>query len=249
MMQAMIFAAGLGTRLKPITNDIPKALVNIGGQTLLERTIKTLQTASFNDIVINVHHFASQIKNYLVDKQNFGLNIKVSDESKHLLNTGGGLKAAATLFNKEEPILIHNVDIVSNVNLKHLYHLPSTLDAEAILLVSQRKTKRYLLFNEDMLLCGWINTETNEVKTPYPLLNINKCTQLAFSGIHVFSPTLFPLMNSFPDEFGIIDFYLKVCNKVKIKGYVQDNLQLIDVGKFETLDQAEQFISTLDYKL
>ena len=109
MMQAMIFAAGLGTRLKPITNDIPKALVNIGGQTLLERTIKTLQTASFNDIVINVHHFASQIKNYLVDKQNFGLNIKVSDESKHLLNTGGGLKAAATLFNKEEPIIIHNV--------------------------------------------------------------------------------------------------------------------------------------------
>ena len=248
MMQAMIFAAGLGTRLKPITNDIPKALVKIGGQTLLERTVNTLQAASFNDIVINVHHFASQIKNYLVDKQNFGLNIKVSDESKHLLNTGGGLKAAATLFNKEKPILIHNVDIVSNVNLKYLYHLTSTLNAEAILLVSKRKTKRYLLFNEDMLLCGWINTETNEVKTPYPSLNINKCTQLAFSGIHVFSPTLFSLMDSFPDEFGIIDFYLKVCNKVNIKGYIQDDLKLIDVGKFETLDQAEQFISTLDHK-
>ena len=115
MMQAMIFAAGLGTRLKPITNEIPKALVNIGGQTLLERTVNTLESAGFNNIVINVHHFASQIKNYLVEKQNFGLNIKVSDETQHLLNTGGGLKAAASLFNNEEPILIHNVDIVSNV--------------------------------------------------------------------------------------------------------------------------------------
>ena len=241
MMQAMIFAAGLGTRLKPITNEIPKALVNIGGQTLLERTVNTLESAGFNNIVINVHHFASQIKNYLVEKQNFGLNIKISDETQHLLNTGGGLKAAASLFNDEEPILIHNVDIVSNVNLKHLYHLPSTLNAEAVLLVSKRKTKRYLLFNEDMNLCGWINTETNEIKTPYPSLDIHKC-------IHVFSPTLFSLMNSFPDEFGIIDFYLKVCNKVNIKGYIQDDLQLIDVGKFETLDQAEQFISTLDHK-
>lgn len=248
MMQAMIFAAGLGTRLKPITNEIPKALVNIGGKTLLERTIQTLQTSGFNDIVINIHHFASKIKDYLVEKQNFHLNIKISDESQHLLNTGGGLKAAASLFNKEEPILIHNVDIVSNVNIKHLYHLISTLNVEAILLVSKRKTKRYLLFNEDMNLCGWINTETNEVKTPFPSLNINNCTQLAFSGIHVFSPTLFPLMNSFPDEFGIIDFYLNVCNKVNIKGYVQDNLELIDVGKFETLDEVEQFIHALDHK-
>ena len=248
MMQAMIFAAGLGTRLKPVTNEIPKALVNIGGQTLLERTVNTLESAGFNNIVINVHHFASQIKDYLVEKQNFGLNIKVSDETQHLLNTGGGLKAAASLFNDEEPILIHNVDIVSNVNLKHLYHLPSTLNAEAILLVSKRKTKRYLLFNEDMNLCGWFNTETNEIKTPYPSLDIHKCTQLAFSGIHIFSPTLFSLMDSFPDEFGIIDFYLKVCNKVNIKGYIQDDLKLIDVGKFETLDQAEQFISTLDHK-
>ena len=220
MMQAMIFAAGLGTRLKPVTNEIPKALVNIGGQTLLERTVNTLESAGFNNIVINVHHFASQIKDYLVEKQNFGLNIKVSDETQHLLNTGGGLKAAASLFNDEEPIL----------------------------LVSKRKTKRYLLFNEDMNLCGWINTETNEIKTPYPSLDIHKCTQLAFSGIHIFSPTLFSLMDSFPDEFGIIDFYLKVCNKVNIKGYIQDDLQLIDVGKFETLDQAEQFISTLDHK-
>lgn len=242
-MQAMIFAAGLGTRLKPLTDTMPKALVKVGGKTLLEHTVDTLVKAGTNRIVVNVHHLAQQIKDFLHDNRNFGKDIRISDESDLLLDTGGGLKKAQSLFRADEPILIHNVDILSNVSLKDFYQ--NNIDTDAALLVSERKTKRYLLFNDEMRLVGWTNIETGEVRSPYPDLNISNCHKLAFAGIHMFSPRMFPLMDSFPDKFGIMYFYLSVCHEVRIKGIEHKNLKLMDVGKADTLSQAEAFINAL----
>ncbi len=242
MMQAMIFAAGLGTRLKPLTDRIPKALVRVGGEPLLKRVIFQLKDAGFTRIVVNVHHFSNQIIDYLRDNDNFGLDIRISDESDKLLETGGGIKKAWPLFDQTEPILIHNVDILSNVDLKKFYQ---PLPLAARLLVSERKTKRYLLFDETMRLVGWTNIETGEVKSPYKDLDPKKYKMYAFSGIHMVAPSLFPLMDDEPDKFPIMDFYLKHCDKVRIEGYVKNDLKLMDVGKQETLREAEKFLDEL----
>ena len=258
MMQAMIFAAGLGTRLKPLTDRIPKALVSVGGEPLLKRVIFQLKDAGFTRIVVNVHHFSKQIIDYLRDNKNFGMDIRISDESEKLLETGGGIKKAWPLFDQTEPILIHNVDILSNVDLKKFYQMESKelLDDSsdsvkeeaplaARLLVSERKTKRYLLFDDTMRLVGWTNIETGEVKSPYPGLNPEDYKMYAFSGIHMVAPSLFPLMENEPDKFPIMDFYLKHCDKVRIEGYVKNDLKLMDVGKQETLKEAEAFLKEL----
>jgi NDP-sugar pyrophosphorylase family protein len=240
-MQTMIFAAGLGTRLKPLTDMMPKALVRVGGKPLLEHVITKLKDAGADRIVVNVHHFAYQIIDYLKDHDNFGLDIRISDESDMLLDTGGGIKNAASLFDDGAPILIHNVDILSNVNIREFYD--SNIDNDATLLVSDRKTKRYLLFDDNMRLVGWTNIETGEVKSPYPDIKPSACRMYAFSGIHIFSPRLFPYMHEFPEKFGIMDFYLRICDKVNIRGYVKDDLHLMDVGKLDTLSIAEEFIN------
>lgn len=242
-IQAMIFAAGLGTRLKPLTDTMPKALVRVGGKPMLERTSLNLKAAGCEKIVVNVHHFASQIIDFLNANGNFGMDIQVSDETSCLLDTGGGLKKAAPLFKSDIPILIHNVDILSNVDLRALYI--NNVESDATLLVSDRKTKRYLLFDDSMRLVGWTNIETGEVRSPYPNLGVSDCRCLAFSGIHIFSPRLFPLMADFPDEFGIIDFYLKVCDKVVIRGVEKQDLKILDIGKLDTLSEAEIFINQI----
>ena len=242
MMQAMIFAAGLGTRLKPLTDRIPKALVRVGGEPLLKRVIFQLKDAGFTRIVVNVHHFSCQIIDYLRDNDNFGLDIRISDETEKLLETGGGIKKAYPLFDPSEPILIHNVDILSNVNLSKFYGLEAKSTIAARLLVSERKTNRYLLFDDTMRLVGWTNIETGEVKSPYPNLDPKKYKMYAFSGIHMVAPSLFPLMDDEPDRFPIMDFYLKHCDKVRIEGYVKSDLMLMDVGKQETLKEAEKFL-------
>ncbi|MBR1933624.1 MAG: nucleotidyltransferase family protein [Prevotella sp.] len=229
MKQAMIFAAGLGTRLKPLTDTMPKALVPVAGQPLLWHVVMKLKAAGYGRIVVNVHHFAQQIIDYLQANQNFGLDIRISDETAILLETGGGIKKARPLFDPAEPVLIHNVDILSNLDL-------TRLDArEPLLVVSERKTKRYLQFDEQMRLVGWQNVETGQTKGRLG-------RPLAFSGIHVLSPSLFPLMDGFPDRFPIMDFYLSVCARHCICGYEAPGLQLLDVGKLDTLDQAEQFL-------
>ena len=261
-MQAMIFAAGMGTRLKPLTDSMPKALVRVGGEPLLKRVILRLKAAGFERIVINVHHFADQIIDYLRENDNFHLDIRISDETNGLLETGGGIKFAHSLFTKNEPILIHNVDILSNVDLKKFYTsdrkimclscgVPHEM-AGAVLLVSWRETKRYLLFNQEMRLVGWVNIETGQVKSPYKEIQKASVDDLkehyqmyAFSGIHTFSPQLFPLMNDYPERFPIMDFYLQNCDKVAIKGYIKPDLKLMDVGKLDTLDQAEAFAQQL----
>ena len=258
----MIFAAGLGTRLKPLTDTMPKALVRVGGEPLIKRVILNLAAAGVERIVVNVHHFAGQIIDYLKDNDNFGLDIRISDETDGLLETGGGIKKAAPLFDPAAPILIHNVDILSNVNLSEFYRMASRseelrvkseelrvkseeADCDAVLLVSWRKTKRYLLFNDDMRLVGWTNIETGEVRSPYPELNPKECRMYAFAGIHALLPRLLKMMDQFPDRFGIIDFYLKACATHNIKGYVKDDLKLMDIGKLDTLAQAEEFLEEL----
>ena len=245
-MQAMIFAAGLGTRLKPLTDRIPKALVSVGGAPLLKRVIFQLKDAGFTRIVVNVHHFSNQIIDYLHDNDNFGLDIHISNETDKLLETGGGIKKAWSLFDQTEPILIHNVDILSNVDLKKFYQIESQDMVAARLLVSERKTKRYLLFDDTMRLVGWTNIETGEVKSPYKNLDPKKYKMYAFSGIHMVAPSLFPLMDDEPDKFPIMDFYLKHCDKVRIEGYVKNDLKLMDVGKQETLREAEKFLTELN---
>ena len=241
MKQAMIFAAGLGTRLKPLTDTMPKALVRVGGKPLLEHVVLRLKDAGYERIVVNVHHFADQIIDFLKEQDNFGLDIRISDERDALLETGGGIKKALPLFDPTEPILIHNVDILSNLDLQ-------SLPADApLLVVSKRQTKRYLLFDDDMRLQGWTNIETGEVKGPIALnpqpstLNLQP-SALAFSGIHVFHPSLTPLLADWPDRFPIMDFYLKACGDHLIRGYEAQDLRLLDVGKLDSLDQAEAFV-------
>lgn len=239
----MIFAAGLGTRLKPLTDTMPKALVPVGGQPLLYRVIMRLKDAGFERIVVNVHHFADQIIDYLKVNEHFGLDIRISDEREQLLETGGGIKKAMPLFDPDSPILIHNVDILSNLDLRRL-----PMDAP-LLVVSQRQTKRYLLFDDNMRLQGWTNIETGELKGPAahaPLSTLHTSLRhLAFSGIHVFHPSLAPLLSDWGDRFPIMDFYLKACATHLIKGYEATDLRLLDVGKLDTLDQAEQFMTNI----
>lgn len=232
MKQAMIFAAGLGTRLKPLTDTMPKALVPVGGQPLLWHVIMKLKAAGYERIVVNVHHFAQQIIDYLQANANFGLDIRISDERQQLLETGGGIKKALPLFDANAPILIHNVDILSNLDLCAL-----PMDAP-LLVVSERKTKRYLQFDDTMRLVGWKNIETGELKG-------SEGRSLAFSGIHIFHPSLAPLLSDWPERFPIMDFYLKVCGDRLIRGYEARDLNLLDVGKLDSLDLAEKFIKSL----
>lgn len=247
MKQAMIFAAGLGTRLKPLTDTMPKALVRVGGQPLLWHVIQKLKAAGYERIVVNVHHFAQQIVDYLKENDNFGLDIRISDETSGLLETGGGIKKALPLFDQDSPVLIHNVDILSNVNLRRIFEFTASAAAtdasvDALLLVSDRKTKRYLLFDDELILDGWTNIETGEVRSPYKGLDPSDCKRLAFSGIHLISPRVYPLFDEMPDRFGIIDFYLKFCHQCAFLGYEEKDLRLLDVGKLDTLEQAEQFL-------
>ncbi len=270
----MILAAGLGTRLKPLTDTMPKALVPVHGKPLLDLIIQRLARQGYTHFVVNVHHFAQQIINYLsdnypgstivIDGCEQPLQVTVSDETQQLLETGGALKKAQRLFSSGEPILVHNVDILDNVDY-HWFARQHRADEDAVLLVSRRNTKRYLLFDSAMRLMGWTNRETGEVKSPFQWLRTSEVVvddalqvkttyhpplgsathaqmptlyAFAFSGIHSFSPRLFPLMERFPDRFSIIDFYLSVCHRSHIVGQVKDDLQVLDVGKPEALQAA-----------
>lgn len=237
----MIFAAGMGTRLKPLTDSMPKALVPVGGKPLLQILLDRLQAAGFDEAVINVHHFADQIIDY-VNTHPQGMHIEISDERDMLLETGGGIRRAMRFFNDGEPFLIHNVDILHNADLAAMYQEYAN-GADATLLVSERKTQRYLLFDEENRLVGWTNIKTGEVKTPYENLDVEACKKYAFCGIHIFHPNLIPLMYTWPEKFSIIDFYLAICQRRVIRAFVKDDLKMVDVGKLDTLAQAEDFIS------
>ena len=243
-MKAMIFAAGLGTRLRPLTDHTPKALIPVAGKPMLEHVILRLKAAGFNELVINIHHLGEQIIAFLHANQNFGLNIHISDERDSLLDTGGGIRKATPLLNRTEPFLVHNVDILSNTDLAALYHHHAESGYDATLLVSPRQTSRYLLFDNENRLEGWINKTTEKTKPEGFCYNPNLHHKYAFSGIHVISPSLLTYMNEtqWNGKFSIIDFYLHMCQKTNIYALPDEHLQLIDIGKPETLPQAEEFL-------
>ena len=249
-MNAFIFAAGLGTRLKPLTDTMPKALVPVGGKPLLAHVIEKLKAAGCKKIVINIHHFGDMIIDYVKSQNNFGVEILFSDERQMLLETGGAIKHAVDLLG-DEPFLIHNVDILSNVDLKALIAAHSKADSAATLLVSKRNSTRALLFSPEGNLTAWTNKTTGEVKSPYENIKIASLAgsvsgleEFAFSGIHIFSPRLFKYFDAYPEKFSIIDFYLNTCKDEKIKAYTQEGLQLLDVGKLDSLERAEGFVTS-----
>lgn len=247
-MNALILAAGLGTRLRPLTDKLPKALVEVNGQTLLEIQIHKLWKAGAKEIVVNVHHMAEQVIDYIASHQ-WNIPIKISDEHKYLLDTGGGLRKAWSVFQlQKNPVLVHNVDILGNADIADLYAgMENTGDiCAARLLVSRRTTSRYLLFDDTMRLVGWLNEQTGEVRSPYKKLNPALCRHYAFSGIHVVNPVLRPLLEANTERFSIIDFYLSVCRNYRISGFIQENLCMLDVGKTNTLAEASRFLQNMN---
>lgn len=235
-MRAMILAAGLGTRLIPITNNIPKALVKVGNTTLLEICIKNLKEQGISDIIINVYHFAEQIKIFLAKNNNFDVNISISDETEKLLDTGGGLKKTAWFFDDGKPFLLHNVDVISNLNLKTLYNFHINSNAIATLAVRERESSRYLLFNSENILCGWKNVKTNKTIS---YVDVKLLEEFAFSGIHIIDPKIFSLMPN-DQVFSMIDLYLEVMKNNHTYGYIDNDTFWMDVGNPANLKIAEE---------
>jgi NDP-sugar pyrophosphorylase family protein len=235
-MKAMVFAAGLGTRLRPYTNDRPKALVEVQGKSLLEITLLRLRAAGVVEAVVNVHHFADLVIAHLQAHDNFGLTIHLSDERECLLDTGGALKKAAPLLS-DAPFLLHNVDILSDLDLRALYaaHLAHP-DALSTLAVRQRKTSRYLEFDEAGLLAGWKNARTGAQKISRESALV---TDWAYSGIAVIDPRLFAFFP--PDEavFSVVDVWLDAARTQAIRNFPHHESRWLDVGKPEALALAE----------
>lgn len=238
-MKAMIFAAGLGTRLRPLTNDRPKALVEVLGKTLLQHSIEHLKRFGITDIVVNIHHFGARVLEVLEQHQNFACNIIISDEREALLETGGGLLKAKNHFKGEEAIVIYNVDVLSNIDLLEMLHYHQENKALATLATRSRVSSRYLLFNERQELCGWTNTKTKEIKNVRPAKNKQ---QYAFSGIHIIHPALLELIRQ-EGKFSITDTYLDLASEHKIIAYPHDQDYWFDVGKPERLAAASDFLS------
>ena len=241
-MKAMIFAAGMGTRLKPLTDTMPKALVPVGGKPLLQHVIEKLSKNGFDEIIINIHHFAEQIIDFIASENHFNIRIEFSDEREKLLDTGGGIRKASRFFDDGKPFLVHNVDILSNIDLTELYSTHIRNNALATLVCSDRETSRYLLFNREHYLKGWVNEKTGETKSPGSSIQQAHYLKLAFSGIHILQPSIFNYMQYFPDRFPIIDFYLSLCDKEKITCFIPEELKMMDVGKLNSLDEADRFL-------
>lgn len=235
-MKAMIFAAGLGTRLKPFTNEHPKALAPINKRTLLEWNIRYLQQYGIDEVIINVHHFADQIIDTLKENEGFGSRYAISDERAMVLETGGGLKFAHPFFEHEKALLVMNVDILTNLNLHHLIAFHEKKQAAATLAITNRSSSRHLLFNENMQLCAWENTQTKEQKIARTESNLQP---FAFSGIQIIGNELLHNMHH-EGKFSIIDEYLYQAQHHSIVGFDHSGDMLIDVGKPESLEKAAQ---------
>lgn len=238
-MKAMLFAAGLGTRLRPLTTDLPKALVELEGKTLLEIALLKLKLAGCTEVVINIHHFAGMIRGFLDRRNNFGLQITLSDESDLLLDTGGGLKNAEQFLTQEgQPFIALNVDILSDIDLASMYQAHLDAGCLATLAVRQRKSSRYLLFDDEMKLQGWQNVKTGEKRFCNAELIGSELKPLAFSGIQILSPAIFSFMPSEHKPFSIIQTYLSAGAKAPITGYRHDEDFWMDVGRPEAVEEA-----------
>jgi N-acetyl-alpha-D-muramate 1-phosphate uridylyltransferase len=234
-MKAMLFAAGLGTRLKPFTDHHPKALVEVNNKTLLEHNIRYLQRFGIYDVIINVHHFAGQIENVLNDNDCFGSEITISDERAEVLETGGGLLKAAPFFTGESQFVVMNVDVLTNLDLGKMISSCNDPDTVATLAVMNRDSSRHFLFDDQMHLCGWRNNKTTEERISR---NVAPLMPFAFSGIQVLTPAVISEC-PFQGKFSLVDLYLHLAKTKTIKGYNHSGNLFIDVGKPDSIDQAE----------
>lgn len=230
----MILAAGLGTRLKPWTEMHPKALAPVNGQPLLERNIRYLQRFGIYDVIVNVHHFSEQVIQAIDSNEGWGSRITISDETAEVLETGGGLQKASWFLNDEDFVLM-NVDVLTDLDLRLMLAHHCQQKVIATLAVSNRKTTRYFLFNEDNLLCGWRNVKTGEEKISR---RTNFFTEKAFSGIHVLSPRIFN-ETGFKGKFSMVELYLEIAKFFPVGGFDHSGSKFIDVGKPESILQAE----------
>lgn len=248
----MIFAAGLGTRLRPLTNDCPKALVELNGKPLLEHVMLKLIAAGFTDITVNVHHFGQKIIDFLDAKENFGVTVHISDERDQLLDTGGGILKARQWLDNGEPFLVHNADIISDFDIKAMCDWHQRHGGMATLLVRHRNTARYLLFDADNQLRGWVNKKTGETRPEGFQYVEGQYDELAFGGVHVLSPSIFDALSKFAGgrkAFPIVPFYTGECGTHLIKGYQQaTDYTWLDVGKPDTLAEAQEWLSSKQMK-
>jgi N-acetyl-alpha-D-muramate 1-phosphate uridylyltransferase len=238
MQKAMILAAGLGTRLQPITHNIPKALVELNGKSLLQRTVDKLIRSEIRTIVINIHHFPGLMRQAIENLDTNGVEIIISDESDMLLDTGGAILKAAKHLSGDEPFLVHNVDIISDISIPEMLKKHTDTRALATIAVSNRSSQRYFLWDNNRL-CGWQNIKTGEIIRKY--LPNNSPEKLAFSCIHIINPIIFELMDE-QGVFSINDVYLRLAESEKIMAYRHDPANWADIGTIEKLRAAEKLV-------
>jgi NDP-sugar pyrophosphorylase family protein len=241
-MRAMILAAGLGTRLKPLTDSTPKALIKIKDHTMLELQINKLKSESFDQITINVHHFGGVIKEYIKQNNFFNCSIEISDESEKLLDTGGGLKKASHFFSDGKPFLVYNVDILSSINLNKLMEFHLASKSIATLAVQKRESSRKFLFDNSNTFCGWINEKSGE-----KIITSDEQSELfpyAFSGVQIVDPGIFKYFPN-KDVFSLVELYLTAAKREKIIGSVHSEDDWMDLGKIENLNQAESIFEKI----
>jgi N-acetyl-alpha-D-muramate 1-phosphate uridylyltransferase len=234
-MKAMILAAGLGTRLKPWTDKHPKALALVNGKSLLQRNVEYLQSYGFNEVIVNVHHFADQIIDAIKLNKGWGSDITISDETDVVLETGGGLKKAAWYFDEENFVLM-NVDILTDLNLHEMLSYHKDHKPLATIAITDRKTSRYFLFDERNTLRGWRNVSTGETKLSSEVSHLH---EKAFSGIHLINKKIFSLITR-EGKFSMVDAYLDLAKSFIIKGFDHSDSRFIDVGKPESVVLAEK---------
>jgi len=238
-MRTMIFAAGEGMRLRPLTNTIPKALISVGGISMLERSIRKLKEAGVNEIIINVHHLAEKIVDFIIANKNFGIKIEISYEEK-LLDTGGGLKKASWFFNDNKPFFLYNVDILTDLKLNEMLVYHKLKNADITLAVMNRESSRKFLFNDDMALVGWENVSSEELVITR---ECDKALKLGFCGISIISPNV---LKEFPDKeiFSMRDFYLELSAKgYNIYGMPIDGSMWFDIGNHKSLEIARSYFT------
>ncbi len=243
-MKAIVFAAGLGTRLRPLTDSCPKALVKVGDDAVLGHVIRKLVGAGIDEIVVNVHHFPDMVIDYLQANDNFGVTVHVSDERDCLLDTGGGILKARHWLDGKEPILIHNADILTDFPISEMAERHEVDKADVTLLVKDRSTSRYFLFDNDNRMRGWVNTSTGEVR-PEGLATA-ELHKLAFGGVHIMSPVVFESLARYSADraFSITPFYIAMASKLHIWGFQPaSEYRWIDIGKPESLCRARELFA------
>ncbi|MDE7407284.1 MAG: nucleotidyltransferase family protein [Muribaculaceae bacterium] len=244
-MKAMVFAAGLGTRLQPLTLHRPKALVEVGGIPMLARVLLRLRSIGVNEVVINVHHLAPMIVDYLKANDDFGMTVYISDESDRLLDTGGGILRARRWLEGSEPFIVHNADVLTDADIASMYRQHVATGADATLLVSERHSSRQLVFDKvtDRLV-GWVNNSTGETLPDGFDVSLSSLRRLAFGGVHIISPSVFASLAKYGDEvgdkFSITPYYLSVCDTIDIRGYIDSRSSMwYDIGRTATLAAAD----------